>query len=83
MNEINLSVLHAGHLVVKGDIPRGLQTLLGYHFYVIHKTIIIFYKLGQRQSQTPFSIAFWVQKHVEFKQFWVQKKVELFQLDLP
>ena len=75
MNEMNLSVLHAGHLVVKGDIPRGLQTLLGYHFYVIHKTIIIFYKLGQRQSQTPFSIAFWIQKDFGPKEFWVKNQL--------
>ena len=30
-------------------------------------------KLGQRQSQTPFSSAFWVQKIFGTKQFWVQK----------
>ena len=31
------------------------------------------YKLGQRQSQTPFSSAFWVQKDLEYKNFRVQK----------
>ena len=31
-------------------------------------------KLGQRQSQTPISSAFWVQKDFGFKKCWVQKK---------
>ena len=30
-------------------------------------------KLGQRQSQTPFSSAFWVKKDFEPKRFWFQK----------
>ena len=30
-------------------------------------------KLGQRQSQTPYSSAFWVQKNFKSKKFWVQK----------
>ena len=33
------------------------------------------YKLGQRQSQTPFSSAFWVQKDFQYKNCWVQKIV--------
>ena len=32
-------------------------------------------KLGQHQSQTPFSIAFWVQKDFQYKNSWVQKNV--------
>ena len=34
-------------------------------------------KLGQRQSQTPFSRAFWVQKNFNSKKFWVKKISDL------
>ena len=65
-----------------------LRKILRYELSMIYNSMVYNLKiyrknkLGQRQSQTPFSSAFWVQKHVESKQFWVQKKVELFQLDL-
>ena len=38
-------------------------------------TILNDNKLGQHQSQTPFSSAFWVQKDFQYKIYWVQKNV--------
>ena len=56
---------------------KELQTKITCHLTPDFRIQIRGNKLGQRQSQTPFSSAFWFQKDCEPKKFWVHKVFDL------